>query len=151
MSRIKALVIGVVIILSLVQIPLDIRTKVLSRKATLLTTVALLTFIGAESARAGSVRWLAAGVGMVLIIGVGYYLLHHCLPEALGFGDVLLVIPLTLAVSYVGIEGVLHWQLLAACTGALHAIVMRLWRGQRSIPFGPHLLLAALAVLIVSV
>jgi len=99
----------------------------------------------------GSYRWLIVGLPATTFIVATYLLAHRISITGLGFGDVLLVMPLTLAVSYRGLEPVLYWQLLAACTGALHAVVMRVSRRESNVPFGPHLLLAALAVLVVSV
>ena len=151
MSRIEAAVIGIVIILSLVQIPLDLRTRTLSRRATLFATIVVVLALAVETISSESVRRLSLAAVMTLLVGVAYFLLHRLSTYALGLGDVLLVIPLTLAVSYGGVEPVLYWQLMAACSGALHAVVMRVWRRESSIPFGPHLLLAALAVLVASV
>jgi len=151
MGRIEAAVIGIVIILSLVQIPLDFRTRTLSRRATLFATIAVLLALAVETISSESVRRLSLAAVMTLLVGVAYFLLHRLSTYALGFGDVLLVIPLTLAVAHRGVESMLYWQLLAACTGTLHAVVMRVWRRESSIPFGPHLLLAALAVLVASV
>ena len=151
MGRIEAAVIGIILILSLVQIPLDFRTRTLSRRATLFATIAVLLALAVETISSESVRRLSLAAVVALVVGFVYFLLHRLSTCALGFGDVLLVIPLTFAVSYGGVEPVLYWQLLAACSGALHAVVMRVWRRESSIPFGPHLLLAALAVLVAGV
>ena len=151
MGRIEAAVIGIILILSLVQIPLDFRTRTLSRRATLFATIAVVLALAVETISSESVRRLSLAAVVALFIGFVYFLLYRLSTYALGFGDVLLVIPLTLAVSYGGVEPVLYWQLMAACSGALHAVVMRVWRRESSIPFGPHLLLAALAVLAASV
>jgi len=150
MTRVEALVIGIVIILSLVQIPLDVRTRELSRKATLIATIAVLSALGVETVSSGSARWLIRAVVIAALVGVSYLVLHLLSPHAMGFGDVLLVIPLTLAVAYRGVEPVLYWQLVAACTGTLHALALQVRRQQSSIPFGPHLILSALVVLIAS-
>ena len=151
MGRIEAAVIGIILILSLVQIPLDLRTRTLSRRATLFATIVVVLALAVETTSSESVRRLSLATVMTLLVGVAYFLLHRLSTYALGLGDVLLVIPLTLAVSYGGVEPVLYWQLMAACSGALHAVVMRVWRRESSIPFGPHLLLAALVVLVASV
>lgn len=127
------------------------RSRVLSRRASLIATGALAMVLIVELTVLGSYRWLIVGLPSTTFIVVTYFLAHQISITGLGFGDVLLVMPLTLAVSYRGVESVLYWQLLAACTGALHAVVMRNSRGESNIPFGPHLLLAALAVLVVSV
>jgi len=151
MGRIEAAVIGIILILSLVQIPLDFRTRTLSRRATLFATIAVLLALVVETISSESVRRLSLAAVMTLFVGVAYFLLHRLSTYALGFGDVLLVIPLTLAVAYRGVESMLYWQLLAACIGSVHAVMMRVWRRESGIPFGPHLLLAALVVLVASV
>jgi prepilin signal peptidase PulO-like enzyme (type II secretory pathway) len=88
---------------------------------------------------------------MVVLATVGVYaLMHQVSPGSLGWGDVLLVVPLTLAIAYVSVERVLWWQLVAASTGALHAVWVRVRHGGRHIPFGPHLLFGAWMVLVTS-
>ena len=90
-------------------------------------------------------------LGAAVAVAAVYAVLHKVSPSSLGWGDVLLVVPLALAVGYVALDRVAVWQLLASVTGALHALVARRLRGTRSIPFGPHLLLAAWLVLLASV
>jgi prepilin signal peptidase PulO-like enzyme (type II secretory pathway) len=97
------------------------------------------------------VRKAVTAVGIAAVVVTVFALLHRLSPRSLGWGDVLLVTPLSLAVAHVAIERVLWWQLMASTTGALHALVARRLRGTRSIPFGPHLLLAAWLVLLASV
>jgi prepilin signal peptidase PulO-like enzyme (type II secretory pathway) len=89
---------------------------------------------------------------MVVLVMVGVYAMtHRVSPHSLGWGDVLLVVPLTLAIAYVSVERVLWWQLVAASTGAVHAGWVRVRHGGRHIPFGPHLLFGAWMVLVTSV
>jgi len=99
---------------------------------------------GAFAPAAGSV------LSAVVVVGV-YWVLHRLSPRSLGWGDVLLVAPLTLAVAYVAVERVLWWQLLAATTGAVHGVWVRARSGHNHIPFGPHLLVGAWLVLLLSV
>jgi prepilin signal peptidase PulO-like enzyme (type II secretory pathway) len=86
----------------------------------------------------------------VVLAGV-YGIVHRVSPQSLGWGDVLLVVPLTLAVTYVSAMSILWWQLAAATTSAVHAVIVRVRSGRDFVPFGPHLLLAAWAVLVVNV
>jgi len=141
----------VVCCLSVVQIPLDVRSRHLSRGATLTAFVATTTVIGADSAISGSIERLVTSFALTMSLGGAYFLVNRISQRSLGLGDVLIIFPLTLAVAYQGSERVAYWQLSAAFTGALHAVVMRVWRRESSIPFGPHLLLAALAVLVAGV
>jgi len=150
-SMLSTIVVCIVVALCLRQIPLDVKSRVLSRQASFIATGALVMVLASELVAIGSYRWLTVGLPSTTLIVAAYFLVHRISPSGLGFGDVLLVMPLTLAVSYGGVEPVLYWQLLAACSGALHAVVMRVWRRESSIPFGPHLLLAALVVLVASV
>jgi prepilin signal peptidase PulO-like enzyme (type II secretory pathway) len=99
------------------------------------------------------------GVGQSAVVAVSvaavvvavYALLHRLSPRSLGWGDVLLVAPLGLALGYVAADCVVVWQLLASTTGAIHALALRRIRGASGIPFGPHLLFVAWLVLLVSV
>jgi prepilin signal peptidase PulO-like enzyme (type II secretory pathway) len=93
----------------------------------------------------------AVAAAVAIAVVAVYALLHRWSPSSLGWGDVLLVVPLALAVGYVALDRVAVWQLLASATGALHALVARRLRGTGSIPFGPHLLVAAWLVLFASV
>ena len=142
------------VLLAIVQIPLDIRFRQLSRRATAVTTVVVVVSLAVDTWLTNNIAGGVHAFLWALVIGGSYLLLHRLAPHSLGFGDVLLVLPLTLAVAYGDayekIESVLYWQFLAACTGTLHAVVMRVWSRKSSIPFGPHLLLSALAVLTLS-
>ena len=138
--------------LLMVQTPLDVRTRHLSRRATVIA-VALVSAVIAIDVVGGDVgaRSAVVAVGVAAVVVAVYALLHRLSPKSLGLGDVLLVVPLTLAVAHVALHRVLWWQLLASTTGAIHALMLRRLRGVRTIPFGPHLLVAAWLVLLVSV
>ena len=138
--------------LLMVQTPLDVRTRYLSRRATVIA-VALVSVVIAIDVVGGDVGVHAAGaaVSIAAVVVAVYALLHRLSPRSLGWGDVLLVAPLGLALGYVAADRVVVWQLLASTTGAIHALMLRRLRGVRTIPFGPHLLVAAWLVLLVSV
>jgi len=141
----------IVMILMMVQVPLDLRTHRLSRSATMVAalivsmSVAIDAWVSRALATAG-----ASALATIAVMGA-YGILHRASPKSLGWGDVLLVVPLTLAVAYISVAGVLWWQLVAATTGGVHALIVRVRSGHNFVPFGPHLLLAAWVVLVVSV
>jgi len=141
--------IAIVTALMLVQAPLDLVTRRLYRSVTLVASAATLLVVGV-AAKDGISSALVA-LGAAVAVAAVYVVLHKVSPSSLGWGDVLLVVPLALAVGYVALDRVAVWQLLASVTGALHALVARRLRGTRSIPFGPHLLLAAWLMLLASV
>ena len=141
--------IAIVTALMLVQAPLDLVTRRLYRSVTLVASAATLLVV-VVAARVDISSALVA-LGAAVAVAAVYVVLHKVSPSSLGWGDVLLVVPLALAVGYVALDRVAVWQLLASVTGALHALVARRLRGTRSIPFGPHLLMAAWLVLLASV
>ena len=138
--------------LLIVQTPLDLRTRHLSRRATVIAA-ALVSVVIAIDVLGDDVGARSAGsaVSVAAVVVAAYALLHRLSPRSLGWGDVLLVAPLGLALGYVAADRVVVWQLLASTTGAIHALMLRRLRGVRTIPFGPHLLVAALLVLLASV
>lgn len=138
--------------LLMVQTPMDVRTRHVSRRATV-TAVALVSVVITVDVVGGDVgvRSIVVAVGVAAMVIAVYALLHRLSPRSLGWGDVLLVAPLGLALGYVAADRVAVWQLLASTTGAIHALILRRLRGVRTIPFGPHLLVAAWLVLLVSV
>lgn len=141
--------IAIVTALMLVQAPLDLATRRLYRSVTWVASAATLLVV-VVAARVDISSALVA-LGAAVAVAAVYVVLHKVSPSSLGWGDVLLVVPLALAVGYVALDRVAVWQLLASVTGALHALVARRLRGTRSIPFGPHLLIAAWLVLLASV
>lgn len=151
MNRLTILTLfAVVTVLMMVQVPLDVRTHRLSRWATTWASVAvtIVIMVNAWTNRA-FVPVAVSVMAAVVVVGV-YGLLHGISPRSLGWGDVLLVAPLTLAVAYVAVERVLWWQLMASTTGAMHAVWVRARSGGSHVPFGPHLLGAAWLVLALS-
>lgn len=138
--------------LLMMQTPLDVRTRHLSRRATVVATalvgaVILVEVVGGDV----GVRSGGMAVGTAAVVVAIYALLHRFSPRSLGWGDVLLVAPLGLALGYVAADRVAVWQLLASTTGAIHVLALRRLRGVRIIPFGPHLLVAAWLVLLASI
>lgn len=129
---------------ALLQIPLDVRQRVLSRQVTL---VSFLTSLIAVSLSAVINRdWTQIARPLVAsstIVAI-YYVIHTVSPKSLGFGDVLLVAPITLAVAYLDMRQVFHWQLIATTFGTLHGTVLRFRNLSPILPFGPHLLVAAI-------
>jgi leader peptidase (prepilin peptidase)/N-methyltransferase len=112
----------------------------------LVGAVIAMDVVGDDAVQSGGVAFGSAAVAVAV-----YALLHRLSPRSLGWGDVLLVAPLGIALGYVAADRVVVWQLLASTTGAIHALVLRRLRGASGIPFGPHLLVAAWLVLLVSV
>ncbi len=141
--------VAIVTALMLVQAPLDLVTRRLYRSVTLVASAATLLVV--VVAARDDISSALVALGAAVVVAAVYVVLHKVSPSSLGWGDVLLVVPLALAVGYVALDRVAVWQLLASVTGALHALVARRLRGMRSIPFGPHLLLAAWLVLLASV
>ena len=141
--------VAIVTALMLVQAPLDLVTRRLYRSVTLVASAATLLVV--VVAAGDDISSALVALGAAVAVAAVYVVLHKVSPSSLGWGDVLLVVPLALAVGYVALDRVAVWQLLASVTGALHALVARRLRGTRSIPFGPHLLLAAWLVLLASV
>ena len=137
--------------LLIVQTPLDVRTRHLSRWATVIAVALVSVVIAIDVVGDVGVRSAGAAVSVAAVIVAVYALLHRLSPRSLGWGDVLLVAPLGLAIGYVAADRVAVWQLLASTTGAIHALMLRRLRGVRTIPFGPHLLVAAWLVLLASV
>lgn len=143
--------VSVVTVLMIVQAPLDLRTHRMSRRATTRAAIAVAIIVLVDAWASETLASAAVGVVTEVVVVGLYALLHRVSPQSLGWGDVLLVAPLTLAVAYVAVERVLWWQLVAATTGAAHAVWLRVRSGSRYVPFGPHLLLAAWVVLVASV
>ncbi len=137
--------------LLIVQTPMDLRTRHLSRWATVIAVALVGAVIAVDVIGDGVVRSGVVAFGVAVVVGAVYALLHRLSPRSLGWGDVLLVAPLGLALGYVAADRVAVWQLLASSTGAVHALVLRRMRGASGIPFGPHLLVAAWLVLLASV
>ena len=156
-SQLAASVLLVIVTsLFLVQAPIDLITHRLVRPVTYLFTASTLLAIVVDVVSAelprGEVVQAAVSAFMVMLLVIGVYaLLHRLSPRSLGWGDVLLVAPLSLAMGYVDLGSVVVWQLIASLTGAVHALAIRRKSTTASIAFGPHLLCSAWLVLLVSV
>ena len=138
--------------LLMVQTPMDVRTRHVSRRATVIAVALVSAVIAMDVVGDGvGVRSAVVAVGTAAVVVAAYALLHRLSPRSLGWGDVLLVAPLGLALGYVAADRVAVWQLLASTTGAIHALMLRRLHGVSAIPFGPHLLVAAWLVLLASV
>ena len=147
-----AVLAAVVAGLLMVQTPMDVRTRHLSRRATVIAIALVSVAIAIDVVGGGvGLRSALVAVGVAAVVVAVHALLHRLSPRSLGWGDVLLVAPLGLAIGYVAADRVAVWQLLASTTGAIHALALRRLRGVRTIPFGPHLLVAAWLVLLASV
>ncbi len=136
--------------LTIVQTPIDAVTHRLRRHDTIIVFTCVVTVTVVHEAVVNSVRSLPivlCGVGVV----VAFAVLHLASPRSLGWGDVLLVAPLTLAVATVSPSRVVPWLLAASCMAAAHGLVMRVRRGERFVAFGPHLLAAAWLIQVVGV
>lgn len=122
----------------------------------LILSVTTFTVSTADAA-AGSVL----GAGAWALLGAGYWWLKDSLggkaaaedevvgeeddePVAMGFGDVKLAAVLG---ALLGWERLLVGIFLAVTVGAIGGIIARLAGGERLIPFGPYLLIGALAAL----
>jgi leader peptidase (prepilin peptidase) / N-methyltransferase len=148
----SAVLAAVVAGLLLVQAPMDVRTRHVSRRATVIAVALVSAVIAMDVVGDGvGVSSAVVAVGTAAVVVAAYALLHRLSPRSLGWGDVLLVAPLGLALGYVAADRVAVWQLLASTTGTIHALMLRRLRRVRTIPFGPHLLVAAWLVLLVSV
>ena len=137
--------------LLIVQAPMDVRTRHLSRRATMVAVALVSLVIAVDVIGDGVGQSGGVAFGVAAVVVAVYALLHRLSPRSLGWGDVLLVAPLGLALGYVAADCVVVWQLLASTTGAIHALALQRIRGASSIPFGPHLLFVAWLVLLVSV
>ena len=149
-SALSMVLLAAVSSLTVLQAPLDMFTRRLSRPVTLVALVgivAVLLLDGTISRRFDDA--LLAGVATTGLTCV-YVLVHRAMPSALGWGDVLLVAPLTLAVGAASLEYVAMWQLAASAGAAVHGVMSRLVGAGSTIAFGPHLLLWAWLVVVLT-
>jgi len=135
--------------LLVVQAPLDARTRRLSRPVTYAAIAGTSTTTIASHAIHRDIADSVTVLSATMLVTTGFWVLHRSSPKSLGFGDVLLVVPLSLATASVSLFAVGVWQFVAATTGAVHALVIRHRRS--TIPFGPHLIGAAWFVVVGSV
>lgn len=142
---------AVVVFLCMVHIPNDLRHRSLKRSHTLVAVIAVSVTAVTDSLVQGSIIRFGTALSAVLIVGGIYWLLHRASPNSLGFGDVLLALPLSFALAWSDALLVLTWQLAASCTGAIHAATMWFRKGIRTIAFAPHLLVTASVVLALNI
>ncbi|MFZ9806219.1 MAG: hypothetical protein ACO3ER_07725 [Ilumatobacteraceae bacterium] len=136
--------------LTIVQTPIDLVLHRLTRPATLAALVVMLAVLGARVATSNlssAAPIVIAAVGVT----VAFTILHVVSPRSLGWGDVLIVAPLSLAVAAVSTSRVIPWLFLACCTAGAHGLLVRARRGEQFVPFGPHLLVAAWLAQVVAV
>lgn len=109
-------------------------------------TTAVLLGLAALAPRPGG-QWTGALLGGAALAG-GYFILFLLNPRGMGFGDVKLAAALGLALGWYGWDilfaGTFLTFLLAAAYG-LALLLTRRARWQTSMPFGPFMLLGALA------
>ncbi|MGA1387558.1 MAG: hypothetical protein ACO33D_04455 [Ilumatobacteraceae bacterium] len=136
--------------LTIVQTPIDLVLHRLTRPATLAALVVMLAVLGA---RVATSNLSSAAPIVIAAVGVtaAFAILHVVSPRSLGWGDVLIVAPLSLAVAAVSTSRVIPWLFLACCTAGAHGLLVRARRGERFVPFGPHLLVAAWLAQVVAV
>lgn len=149
-SALSMVLLAAVSSLTVLQAPLDLLTRRLSRPVTLVALVgivAVLLLDGTISRRFDDA--LLAGAATTGVTCV-YVLVHRAMPSALGWGDVLLVAPLTLAVGAASLEYVVTWQFVASAGAAVHGVMSRLVGAGSTIAFGPHLLLWAWLVVVLT-
>jgi len=147
----EAWVLAIVASLAVVQTPIDIGSRRLLRSPTWIAASCISLIYVIDMSRSEHRAGLLFALLVTPLISLLWLLLRYASRDSLGFGDVLLVVPLTLATAHVAVGSVLIWQLVASLTGSIHAIVVRVRSGSKNIPFGPHLLGTAWIVLVASV
>ena len=134
--------------LVLIQAPLDANSRLLSRQVTLWALVVTAGILSVDviitRPRYPDISYVMQSSCVIII----YLLLHWLSPRSLGWGDVLLVVPLSISLAAIDVSQLLVWQFLASFSGAIHTAVGRLRRLSLGIPFGPHLLMTAWSVLV---
>jgi prepilin signal peptidase PulO-like enzyme (type II secretory pathway) len=147
----EAVIICVVAVLLAIQLPLDVFTRRLSRTFTVgaFMGIFVISFVKIlfQEQREETINSLLFSAVVVSVFAA----LHVALPNSLGFGDVLLVAPLALAVASSSMFTGVLWLAVSSCSAAVHGVVNLIRRGERYLPFGPHLLGAAWALLVVGV
>ena len=136
--------------LTIVQTPIDLVLHRLTRPATLTALVVMLAVLGARVATS-NLSSAAPIVIAAVSVTAAFAILHVVSPRSLGWGDVLIVAPLSLAVAAVSTSRVIPWLFLACCTAGAHGLLVRARRGEQFVPFGPHLLVAAWLAQVVAV
>lgn len=148
----RLLLIALVSVLGLIQIPLDIRFHLLSRRATFGILVSVVVVLLSDTMlQSQSIERLSSSILVSSVVTLVYFIAHRVSPKMLGFGDVLLVTPLGLAVTYADLNAVLDWQLAASSTAGLHGIIAWAIGGRQTIAFGPYLIVTAWLILVLSI
>jgi len=137
--------------LLLVQAPLDMCSRRLSRPVSLMALVAVVATVMTTAIQRGEAALLLQPAAITILVVFAYTVVHRLSPASLGWGDVVLVAPLACALAAVSPDRVIIWQLVSSLSGAVHGVMSRFVVRGSSIAFGPHLLLAAWAVLVASV
>lgn len=141
----------VVSLLLLAQGPLDLQTRRLSRPVTAGGFFAAVGIVALDAFSSSALSRAILTMLMCIAVVAGFGVLHRLSATSLGLGDVLLVAPLSLAVSHVSPQNTLVWLLVASVSGAIHGALSLMTQRSHMIPFGPHLLGAAWLVLVLSV
>jgi prepilin signal peptidase PulO-like enzyme (type II secretory pathway) len=137
--------------LLLVQAPLDMCTRRLSRTVSSMALVAVVAIVMTTAIQRGEATLLLQPAAITILVVFAYTVVHRVSPASLGWGDVVLVAPLACALAAASPDRVIIWQLVSSLSGAVHGVLSRLARRGSNIAFGPHLLLAAWLVLVASV
>jgi len=137
--------------LLLVQAPLDMCSRRLSRPVSLMALVAVVATVMTTAIQRGEAALLLQPAAITILVVFAYTVVHRLSPASLGWGDVVLVAPLACALAAISPDRVIIWQFLSSLSGAVHGVMSRFVVRGSSIAFGPHLLLAAWAVLVASV
>ena len=141
----------VVSFLLLVQGPLDLLTSRLSRPLTSGGFITMVVIVLVDAVVMVTLRNALVAALLCALVMAAFGVLHRVSTKSLGFGDVLLVGPLSLAIGCVSPSNIPLWLLAASVSGALHGVMSRVIRKSTTIPFGPHLLGAAWITLVLSV
>lgn len=132
------------------QVTIDITAHRLMRLPTVFCTVVVCLGLWYRELTSGSLFTAAHTTASSLVVPTIFGLCALKRPQNLGLGDVLIAIPLSMAVASVGVWLLPWWVLGASASGSIHGAFVKL-RGRRTVPFGPHLLLWAWLVLLIGV
>ena len=141
---------GTVSALSIVQIPIEVKSRLLSRSDTLMTLFVVLSALAIGSICRDDIFILVRPLSAMAVVVGAFALVHITSPNSLGLGDVILAAPLTSAVAFLGVTQVPQWLLIASISGSLHGIVLKFRTGKSQLPFGPHMLGSACLVLLLN-
>lgn len=126
----------------------DIRVRRLPDVLTLPTAVGTAALLGVAELLPGEAgSWAGALLGAAALAAC-YFVLFLISPDGMGFGDVKLAATAGLALGWYGWEVVFAGTFAGFLLGALAGLVLIVRRGadrRTALPFGPYLLLGALA------